>query len=322
MARDYIRLLFHLGLDKENIQVVGRSRLGAEKFSQEFEVACRWGGTPVLSEIPVFEKAIIAVSHLELPEVAMTLLQRGCRSLLLEKPGALYKSQLELMQEEAKRHAAEIFIAFNRRFYNSVDAARRMIDEDGGLLSCNFDFTEVERLVLVDQDKLPEPVLRRWGLVNSLHVIDLFLHLAGMPANWTCQHGGSLPWHPQSAVFCGSGVTERGIFFSYLSTWAGAGRWGLELTTPLRKLILRPLETIEVQRKGQFDLERTALDPEEAGLKAGLPGQVKTFLARAPDERVDTRLCPIAEATRHFGLAEQILGYDQSSNEGTVRSAT
>jgi predicted dehydrogenase len=313
MAREYIKVLFHLGVAAEEIQVVGRSRAKAGEFAQEFGVSCLWGGTPALAEIPVFERAIIAVSHLELAEVTMALLQKGYRSILLEKPGALYKSQLNLMQEEATRRAAQIFVAFNRRFYDSVDAARRMVSEDGGLLSCSFDFTEVERLVLMDQDRLPEPVLHRWGVVNSLHVIDLFLYLAGMPANWTCQQGGSLHWHPRNAIFCGSGVTERGIFFSYLATWAGAGRWGLELTTPSRKLFLRPLETLEVQHKGQFDLERAALDPEGIGLKPGLLGQVKSFLSRAPGEEGDTRLCPIAEATLHFGVAEQILGYDQSN---------
>lgn len=312
MAAEYVKVLFQHGMGAKDINVVGRSRARAEEFAQKFGVLCHWGGTSVLSGIPVCKIAIVAVGPLQLPETALALLERGCQYILLEKPGALYESQLKEVQAAATQQDARIFIAFNRRFYPSVDAVRRMIDEDGGLLSCNFDFTEIEDLVLREKENknLPEEVLHRWGIVNSIHVIDLFLHLAGIPSSWLHRQGGSLAWHPRSAVFCGSGITNKKVFFSYLSTWNGAGRWGVELTTPCRKLILRPLETLVVQHKGSFQLEAASLPREPAGLKAGFHGQVEALLGCSGGGAGDPRLCPIEEAISHFEVAAKIFGYD------------
>jgi hypothetical protein len=170
----------------------------------------------------------------------------------------------------------------------------------------SFDFTEIEARVLAERDSgtVTDAVLARWGVVNSLHVIDLVLHLAGRPAEWSSTRHGALPWHPAGAVFAGSGTTDRDVPFAYLSTWSGAGRWGIELTTAARKLFLRPLEELSQQQLGSFAMEPVELEPEE--LKAGLSAQVEAFLRGGPDER----LCPLEQAVAHLEIAEQIFGYE------------
>lgn len=312
MAAEYVKVLLSMGMDKKEIQVVGRSQTRAELFSREYGVSCRWGGTPALLAIPAYERAIVAVSHLQLPETTLILLEKGCKSILLEKPGALYQLQLRELQDSAARGNAQIYVAFNRRFYSSINAVRDIIAEDGGLLSCNFDFTEIEDFILKDRTSksLSDEVLARWGIVNSFHVIDLFLHLAGLPTCWTHQHGGGLSWHPGAAVFCGSGTTDRGVFFSYLATWGGAGRWRVELTTPYRKLILCPLEKLAIQSKGHFELREFDLGFQPPGLKPGIRGQLEAFFSSSPSLPHDHRLCSIDEALRHFSVAETILGYN------------
>ena len=243
--------------------------------------------------------------------MAKVLIERGSRYILIEKPGALYKSQLEELEALAKQKSTRAFVAFNRRFFPSVDAVRTIIEEDGGLLSCHFDFTELENLVLREKETkhLPDEVLQRWGIVNSFHVIDLFLNLAGRPSDWKSFRIGSLPWHPKGATFSGAGITEKNVLFSYLSTWNGAGRWGLELTTPRRKMILRPLEALSIQKRATFKLEDVRLPEEPQELKPGFLHQVKAFLLSSSGSPADSRLCSVTQAIKHFAVAEKILGY-------------
>lgn len=311
MAGEYLKALGHDGLTSPRIQVLGRSRRGAEAFTAAHGVDCRWGGTAALADLPSASTAIVAVDHLELVTVTEALLDRGCTHILVEKPGALYSSVLEELARTAEGRGANIYIAFNRRFYPAVMETRRSIQEDGGLLSCSFDFTEIQADVLAEQalSALPDEVMQRWGIVNSLHVIDLFLHLAGLPDRWSPQQHGELPWHRSGATFCGSGMTDRGVSFSYLSTWNGAGRWGLEFTTAARKLILRPLESLQVQQTGSFTVDGPALPAEPAGLKPGFAGQLRAFLAARGSDTPDPTLCSLAECIRHVKVAEQILGY-------------
>jgi hypothetical protein len=154
-----------------------------------------------------------------------------------------------------------------------------------------------------------EEVLARWGLVNSSHVVDLGFHLAGRPREWAQRRRGRLPWHPSGAVFAGAGETEHGALFAYVGTWSGAGRWGVEISTAARKLVLRPLEELRVQEKGSFDVEPVELDAEPAGLKPGLRGQLGAFLSRAAGDEPDPRLCPLREALAVWRETAAIFGY-------------
>ena len=312
IAAEYVKALRVAGVDPGRIRVVGRSVESCARFARESGVPCVPGGTAALSTVPVPDAAIVAVSHLSLYETALALLDGGCRFVLLEKPGALERRHLEQLDARARDTGAAVFMALNRRFFPSVDLARRIIAEDGGLLSCFFDFTEVEAQVLAAAaaKQWTPDVLRKLGIVNSLHVIDLFLHLAGMPREWQQYRDGGLSWHPGASRFAGAGVTDRNVVFSYLATWDGAGRWGVELTTPQRKLVLRPLESVACQVKGSFAVEALSVAPEPTGLKPGFLAQAGAFLAAAAGGPVDSRLCTLADALAHVDIVQRIIGYE------------
>ena len=124
----------------------------------------------------------------------------GCQSLLLEKPGALTHSELQLLQITAQEKGAKVWIAYNRRFYASVQKLRQLVAADGGITSAVFEFTEWSHR-LKDLQKAPG-VKEHWLLANSTHVIDLAFHLIGLPAEgqWQGWHGGSICWHPAAAA--------------------------------------------------------------------------------------------------------------------------
>jgi predicted dehydrogenase len=307
MAEAHVSALVQAGYAPTRILVVGRERERVEALAARQGVEAAWGGVAALDRsAPV---AIVAVTESALAPTASALVERGARRLLVEKPGALDPGDLEHLAERAQSVGAAVYVAYNRRFYRSVACARALIEEDGGPLAVAFEFSEVERLVLDDAERrgLQADVLSRWGLANSLHVIDLAFFLAGEPDRLSTERVGSLPWHPAGAVYAGSGATERGALFAYHAVWSGAGRWGVELTTKARKLVLRPLETLQQQLRGSFALEDVDVPAEPSGSKPGLHDQLAAFLSA--DDAPAEPLCTLEIAAARLVLAQKILGY-------------
>lgn len=304
MAEEHLRALLAVRVPRESILVVGRGRERAVRVGHGHGVATRWGGIESLQNVPPL--AIVAVAETELAGAVRHLLGRGARAVLVEKPGALSVHGLDGIAGDA------VFVGYNRRFLPSTRRARELVADDGGAVATVFDFTEIEERVLSDARRrdLPRIVLERWGIANSLHVIDLAFHLGGEPSRLSAHRTGSLPWHPAGAVFAGSGELVSGGLFSYQATWSGVGRWSVELTTRKRKLVLRPLETLTQQLHGLQAPESLEIVPEPDGVKPGLAGQARAFLDAARDGRVDPALCTLAEARARLRLAAEMFGYD------------
>jgi predicted dehydrogenase len=221
--------------------------------------------------------AIVAVPIPQLASTAEALIAAGLRRILLEKPAGLNLVEIERVADAARLAAADVFVAYNRRFYSSVATARAIIAEDGGVSSFHVDFTEMAERFM-SSDKHPS-VLTNWFLANSSHVLDLAFHLGGRPIELTGMTGGNLAWHPAGAIFAGYGRTAPGALFTWHADWTSAGRWGLDLRTRKRRLLLQPLESLQVQEKGSFVLtEIRSADSFDSDFKPGVYRQMQAFL--------------------------------------------
>jgi predicted dehydrogenase len=221
----------------------------------------------------------------------------------VEKPGGLNTAEIGTLQQIAGKHKAEVLIAYNRRFYAATALARKLINEDGGATTCTFEFTEWSHVIapLVKGPGVKEALF----LGNSTHVVDLAFHLCGFPKDWRAWHGGSLSWHPSAARFCGAGVTEQGVFFSYNADWESPGRWGLEVLTRKRRFIFRPMEQLQVMQLGSVKIENVELDDRlDKEFKPGLYLETKAFL-----DHDDRWCCTIDEQSRHCPVYDEIAGY-------------
>ena len=278
MGIAYARVLNAIGVD---YLAVGRGEASAKAFQEHTNAEPVLGGLGAFLEtnggnLPA--SAILALPVPDLAAAAMDLMKRGVKHLLVEKPAGIDLEEIRDVVHAGDTSGAQVFVAYNRRYYASVSAARHMIDEDGGVTSFQFEFTEVsERVLMANKDPR---VLENWFLANSSHVIDLAFHLGGNPVKLSASTAGALGWHPPGAVFTGSGKTDKGALFSYHADWSSAGRWGVDICTPKRRLILRPLEELKVQPKGSFAIEEVALDDAlDKEFKPGLYLQVKDFLS-------------------------------------------
>ena len=251
------------------------------------------------------ETAIVSVGVEQLASVTTKLLQSGTRRILLEKPGGLNLKELQQLLSEVQAHSAKVWLAYNRRFYEATRKSREIILADGGATSCHFEFTEWSHKIREIEGKTE--IKAAWLLANSTHVIDLAFHLCGWPKDWQCWSSGTLDWHPASARFSGAGVTQQDVNFSYFADWEAPGRWGVEVLTRKNRLILRPMEQLQVTPHGTVKVESVSLeDRMDHDFKPGLYRQTEAFL-----QKDATNFCTLEEQVKHTELYSKMAGYDK-----------
>jgi predicted dehydrogenase len=301
MAAEYSKVLGEIGSE---FKVIGRGEASSLLFEKNTgNKVIRGGLKHALKKhcAPIY--AIVAVNVNELSELIIELIQAGTKNILVEKPGGLNIDEIEKVEIISNSYSAKVWVAYNRRFYASVEHARSLIELDGGATSLSFEFTEwshkLKNLVK------PTGVKENWLLGNSSHVIDLAFHLCGPPIEWKGWYSGSLDWHSRSARFSGAGITNKNVLFSYIADWEAPGRWGVEIMTRKRRLILRPMEQLQQILIGSLSIDPVEIDYHlDNKYKPGLFKQVDAFISGNL-----SWLCPISEQLNNSKIYSQIGGY-------------
>ncbi len=305
MAREYLKVLNGLNLDYE---VVGNRQESVDKLESEQGISAIPGGidnylnTTEDKNIPTY--AIVAVTTYRLYDVTRSLVLAGVKNILVEKPGVESIKQAEELIEHAKAKGVNIYIAYNRRFYTSVQELLRISEEDGGIESINFEFTEWRQSI--EATSHPDNIKQKWFLMNSSHVVDLAFFLSGFPKEIQTSIKGSLPWHSSGCIYGGCGLTDRGIVFTYQANWDSPGRWGIEALTKKHRLYLRPMEKLAIQEKYSVSIEECKLEDQiDVDYKAGLMEEVRAFLEL--NDRQDD-LCTLNEQMSILPVFSKISG--------------
>lgn len=302
MGREYYKVLDALALKSE---VVCRSEKTAQKFEMDMGKRVLYGNlTEVLYtlECPP-KKAIVAVNVECLKNVVVELLNSGVKSILVEKPAGMNTDEIRQIVEKTQQNEAEVFVAYNRRFYASTEKALEIILDDGGVSSFNFEFTEWSSSI--ESSDNSREVKEEWLLANSSHVIDLAFFLGGYPAEMVSFQAGALNWHHRASRYSGAGRTDKGTLFSYQANWEAPGRWGVEVMTSKHRIYMRPMEKLFVQNINSLNIEPVELDDSlERLYKPGLFKQTEAFISNVKDGRLVT----IQEQLKHMDIYEKIDG--------------
>ena len=300
MAFEYSRVLDYLNLDYD---VFGRGKSSALNFKKITGKEVNRGNFTefINSKVDFYKYIIVAVSSDQLFNVTDSCFRLNPKKILVEKPAAFKLEELLSLKKSSQTQGVDLFVGYNRRFYSSVMKARKIVEKDGGLLSFKFDFTEWSHQ-LINED-IPSDILKKWFIVNSSHVIDLAFFLGGKVSKIESRVKSNLNWHPSGSIFVGSGSTNNGSLFSYHSNWESPGRWGIELFTKNRKIILCPLELISIQKLGQLESEEVNINDDwDKKFKPGLYLQIKGVLSS------DTKLLSIEGQVENFKIFSKILG--------------
>lgn len=302
MALDYSKVL--KALDTSTI-VIGRGKESAKIFSDKYDFEIVTGGlTSWLKTNPTVPEAVIVAVNVEhLASVTSELLTYGVKKILLEKPGGINAEEIGDLNKKAIQSNAKVYIAYNRRFYASTIHAKKMIEEDGGVTSFNFEFTEWAHVI--ENINQPGEVLNNWLLANSSHVIDLAFYLGGKPKEISTFTSGSLKWHSSASSFAGAGITENNSLFSYQANWAAPGRWGVEILTKSHRYYFRPMEQLHIQKLGSVAIEKVDINDQlDSDFKPGLFKQTEAFM-----KKESAGLFSIEQQAIHSKIFSQIADY-------------
>lgn len=301
IAAEYDKVLTSLGTE---FITIGRGEESAVKYEGQTGHSVVRGGLEsfLVSKPALPDGAIVAVPTTKLASTCIELMNYGVRRIFCEKPGFCRPEELDDVYKLSKQTNTEVFYAYNRRFYASVLKAEDIIKEDGGLASFNFEFTEWGHVIAATGH--PKEVKENWMYANSTHVIDLAFFIGGDPIEWNAYAKDELDWH-KPVNFSGAGITKKGVLFNYQANWNAPGRWAVELLTPLHRIYLKPMESLQLQDKGSVKVYPLEIDDRlDKEYKPGFYLETKAFL-----ENDTSRLCSIHEQIEHtVSIYNKIMG--------------
>jgi len=309
MAREYCQAL--AAMNVSDVTVITRSRESADRVKTWFPVQVLAGGYEgCLTPASRFDLTVVATPIPSLRAAATWAIDSGARNVLVEKPAALYSSELSEWAAAADGRS-RVRVAYNRLMYPSVWKARSMIAEAGSqITSARYTFTEWTH-ELAGKASAGDSVYTRWGISNSLHLIGLAHALIGQPKELVAFKDGGLEWHPSGSRFTGAGTTQTGVVFSYQADWTSAGRWSLELMTPIGAYQFMPLEALAVRSKTSIQWENVPLLQPFAGVKPGVAEQLAVMLT--PELEASFELVTLDHAAALTAFAERMLGYSDKA---------
>ena len=201
MATEYAKVLTGLNIAYE---VVGRGISNCKKIEEKFSVKVHSGGIEqflsnnILSE---YSHIINTVNVNFLNQTTQSLINAGAKKILLEKPGDLTISGLKRISDLSKKNHVEVLIAYNRRFYSSIQNLKKLVKKDGGIIGIHFEFTEW--IHTINPEDYDNESLAKWVIANSSHVIDTVFYLIGKPKNMNSNTSGEgqIKWHPNASIF-------------------------------------------------------------------------------------------------------------------------
>lgn len=312
MGRQYVKSLQALGI--KQIRVCSRSAGPLAELEGVNEVTTLAGGFRMIRSVPRAEElGIVAAPTADLVAAAQHLAACGYRKILIEKPVSLWSGDIQRLAEHLKREGVEAMCAYNRVAYPSFHEVRSRATEEGGITSCTYTFTE---MIKPDwPERFPAEELARWGIANSLHVMSMAHGLIGLPARWSGHRSGALSWHPTGSVFVGSGISDRGIPFSYHADWGSTGRWSVEVLTPVSSYRLCPLEKLLRKTSALRDWEEIPVATFAADVKVGFVEQLSAMLDRHIRQLVP--LFSLDEAARLTRYGEEVFGYTSAREGGS-----
>ncbi len=302
IANEYAIALSKLKI--KNVTILGNTQKSLQKFKifSNFEIIS--GGYE--NELPNIRKKDLVIIATPIPmliKAAKIAIKNGQTRILIEKPGSVFKKDLKSLQSLIKKQ--KVRIAYNRIFYPSFHKLKQLVEKEGGITSCKFDFTEW--IHTIEFEKYDDIIYQRWGISNSLHVISMAFELIGMPKEISSYQKGKFDWHPSGSIFVGSGISKKNIPFSYHANWNGGGRWGIEVVTNESKYRLSPLEKLYRLPKGSTEWSEIQLKETFPKVKAGIAEEIAVILSNKFEKKVG--MISLQRAIEYNNLAETIFGY-------------
>jgi len=302
MAEQYLQALSHFKM--KDVTILGNTKEKTKKLSKKYGFESIFGGFEKKISL-IKEKDLVIIStpvHL-LHSATKMCLETGQKNILVEKPGALYSHELSYLAKKFPK--TNVRVGYNRLLYPNFLKLKELIDKDDGITSCYFTFTELIHLMNFKNNV--KNTYSRWGISSSLHVLSMVIDLIGFPKKISTYQYGELEWHKAGSIFVGSGISRKGIPFSYHADWSSVGRWGIEIMTKKHAYRLIPLEHLFYRSNKSFNWKKAPFKQSFSTLKPGIGEELILMLCKKREK--NSRLITLNHAAKLNNFAEKIFGY-------------
>jgi predicted dehydrogenase len=254
------------------VGMASRTRAKAQALADEFGLPLVADSPAELVETTRPDALMVLVSPQAVAQVALQCLPFGL-PLFLEKPVGLSVAEAEDVARAARQAQVPTMVGFNRRHYSVFAKGLAKIRERGRLLAVHIEGSERMHLAR-GSGRFSEDVLRAWLFANATHTIDMLRHFGGEPevVHALC----SSLREPLGDQFAACLRFPGGVLGSYVANWHSPGGWGVVLKGEGVSVEFRPLETGRVTY-ADGSAELIEPDADEAGIKAGFAGQLRSF---------------------------------------------
>jgi hypothetical protein len=278
IAEEYIKIMMSMN---KKIEVIGKSKKKCEYISNKYNIKCYDDGVENFQFIKQHYENIIIATPIELLYNHLNILLNNCKTLvniLVEKPGCLnnYEFNKIINLKNKVNKNSNIYIAYNRRFYDSLNKCKIIIKENK-IINAELEINEFNMDKIIKSKS--NEILQNWFNCMTTHVVDMFFHIIGNPIHLICNNEGinSLEWHKRCSIYSGEGMTNYNIPFKYSGNWHNNGKWKIKLYLINNKIIeFQPLEDLKIIENNKETI--IVRDEIDVNFKPGFYKQVESFL--------------------------------------------
>lgn len=298
-AAEHARAFGALGSEVQLAGLTTRTRERGVSLAAQVGIPAVYDSIDQLYEMTRADLVVLCVSEESMEDVARQAFHFPW-TVLMEKPPGYNHEVACRIAAEASVTSSSVYVALNRRFYETIRQMKSGLDECGGS----------RRFIQVNdqQDRRQAQTLGRppdvgqfWMYPASIHLIDLMrVLMRGKIADVELV----VPWsdtgdEPVVALV----EAESGDKAVYQAVWGGPGPWAVAAHAGDRRWEARPLEQLTHQRLG-FPAERLVGPDSASPIKAGFEAQAREAILAArgrPNGSV-----PLADAIETMDLIRRI----------------
>jgi predicted dehydrogenase len=293
MGREYAKALKGGGLF--NLTGVLKSSR-AQALANDYSISLVAHNIEELYQETKADAVIVAVPELVTREVMFEVLKYPW-IVLLEKPPGYLPSIAQEIFDEASSLSKEVYVALNRRFYSSTNAALELVKGERHLIIQDQEDQNVA--LSIGQ---PKEVVDAWMYANSIHIIDYALLFCRGEIISVRQIQGLNPYKPsivRSEIRFSSGDTA-----TYIGVWQMPGPWAVQILTESARYELKPLEMLSIQNRGERQSISVPVDILDTEFKPGLRRMLEELYKAVIKE--EHRLPPLSEGIKLMNLIERM----------------
>lgn len=246
IAREHLKAFSSI----PNVKIVGifsRTNSKAEILSNDFNIQYVVKSVNDLFSLKI-DLVIIAVSAVSIFKVCLQVFKYKW-TVLVEKPLGINFRESNYLFNVALKNKINVYLALNRRYFKSTKDAIGILSKAKEKRVIIINGQEDPRLQL--KDGVDPKIVKNLFFANSIHIIDYFLIFGRGEINRVepiIKYKKTTNFFSYKISFTSGDI---GIYNCFIDV---PGLWSVNITTNKIRLVMQPLETLQIQKYGSRKL--------------------------------------------------------------------